>query len=219
LNETRQSNAGRQAGQPLEGILDVGIPGKLTLLRPVEPEDAPLLRFLMNDPAITDSIVGFNPPVSLRQQHQWIDGPRGGPTGPWHLTIVERSTGEAVGLTKIHSVDWREGTARHGIKLHPSTQGRGLAYDACMARNAWAFFVAGVRRLETTILDFNIPSQRLTERLGYTLEGRRREAVQRNGRWCDVLVYGLLRSDAERMPQVQEYRLLVAPVAPTSLVD
>lgn len=195
-----------------EGLRDVGIPGKKTYLRPIEPEDATLLRFLMNDPTVTDTIVGFNPPVSLQQQ-QWISSPRGGPDGPWHMAVVECATGEPVGMTSLHSIDWRNRTARHGIKLHPSAQGRGLAYDACMARNAWAFFSVGLRRQEASIPDFNSSSQRLYGRLSYKLEGRRREAVHRNGRWCDLLVYGLLRSEAENMPEMDEYRTLAAPVS------
>lgn len=212
---------GRQGGDrvdgPILGDLDVGIPGKTTYLRPIEPEDATLLRFLMNEPAVTDTIVGFNPPVSLLQQQQWISAPRGGPDGPWHFTIVERATGRPVGLTSLHGIDWRNGSARDGIKLHPSAQGRGLAFDACMARNAWAFFVVGLRRLEAAVLDFNVSAQRHDERLGYILEGRRRQAFHRNGRWCDLLIYGLLRSEAEGIPEMFEYRTLAAPVSTPTL--
>jgi RimJ/RimL family protein N-acetyltransferase len=204
---------GDRVGRPMENLLDVGIPGKTTYLRPIEPEDAKLLRFLMNDPTVVDTIVGFSPPVSLLQQQQWISSSRGGSDGPWHFTIVERATGEPVGLVSLHSIDWRNGSARHGIKLHPSAQGRGLAFDACMARNAWAFFVVGLRRLDAAVLDFNVSSQRLYVRLGYSLEGRRRQAIHRNGGWCDLLVYGLLRSEAETMPEMAEYRTLVSPVS------
>lgn len=213
MNRSRKQQTDAVVGESIDGLLDVGIPGKLTYLRPVEPEDAELLRFLMNDPAVTDTIVGFNPPVSMFQQHQWIGAPRGGPDGPWHFTIVERSTGTPVGLTSLHSIDWRNGTALNGIKVQPSAQGRGLAHDAVMALNAWGFFIAGLRRIEVSILDLNDASQRLYGRLGYNFEGRKREAVHRNGRWCDLLVYGLLRSEAENMPEMAEYRTLVAPIS------
>ena len=195
----------------LPGLDDVGIRGKVSSLRPVEQGDAPLLRYLMNDPTVTGSFVGFNLPVSSDDQRRWIEQPRRSPDGPWHLTIVERTTGQPVGLASAHDVDWRNGSVTHGIKLHPSAQGRGLAYDAAMARVAWVFFVAGLRRINTQLLDSNVASQRLHERVGYTLEGRRREAVQRDGRWHDVLLYGLLRSEAERMPAMDEYRRLVVP--------
>lgn len=172
-----------------------------------------MLRLLLNDPAVATSLVGFNPPVSRSQQERWIAGPRGGPDGTWHFTIVEAATGLPVGLTSLDRIDRRSGTAGVGIKVHPDARGRGLAYDASMARNAWAFFAVGLRRLEAQIIDFNATSRRLHERLGFHLEGCRREAVHRNGRWCDLLLYGLLRSEAVDMQEMAPYRDLVLPVS------
>lgn len=196
-------------------IGDVCIPGKRTYLRPVELEDAPLLRYLMNEPAVTASFVGFNVPVSSEDQARWTATARLEPNGPWHLSIVERASLRAVGLASFTDIDWRNGSARTAVKLHPDFHGRGLAIDAGLARTAWAFFCAGLRRLEAQVVDFNDASQRLIERAGYRLEGRRREAIYRDGRWCDVLVYGLLRSEAEEMPEFAEYRNLVVPVSTT----
>jgi len=196
---------------------EVGIPGKLTYLRPVEPSDNDLLRFLMNDPTVTSTILGFNVPVSTTDQARWTDSSRRDIDGPWHLTIVERATGTPVGLASSHDIDWRNRSAYHAMKLHPDAQRRGLAHDAGMARIAWAFFAVGLRRLNARVLDFNLPSRRGVEQAGYTLEGRLREAVFKDGRWCDVLLYGLLRSEAEQMPEIAEYRRLVVPTSATSV--
>lgn len=188
----------------------VGLYGLKVFLRPIEEHDAPLLRILMNDVSVAANVVGFSTPVSMAGQIAWQNSQSsGGPDGPWRFTVVDQVTGSAVGATTIHSVDWRLGTAQTGIKIHPAFQGRGFAYDACMTRNAWAFFAAGIRRLEAPLLAFNEASFRLYERLGYTLEGRSREAVLRDGKWCDVLNFGLLRSDAENMPDMAPYRTLV----------
>jgi len=192
-------------------ISEVAIPGRLTYLRPVEPSDNLLLRFLMNDPAVTSTIMGFNLPVSVGDQARWTDSPRRDHDGPWHFTIVERATGLPVGLASTHNVDWRNRTAEHATKIHPDVQRRGLAFDAGMARLSWAFFVVGLRRITSAVLDFNEASQRGLERAGYRLEGRRREAVFKDGRWCDVLLYGLLRSEFEQHPEANEYRRLVVP--------
>jgi len=213
------ASGGDDSGESLAGLDDVGIPGRLSYLRPVDRTDAPLLRFLMNDPTVTETLVGFNVPVSSGDQLRWIDTPRNSLNGPWHFTIVERETDRAVGLATAHDVDWRNGTVKHGIKLHPGAQGRGIAYDAIMARIAWTFFVAGLRRIDTAVLDFNHASLRLHHRIGYSLEGRRREAVLRDGRWCDLLLFGLLRSEAEQMPGMMEYRRLVSPVGTAQHVD
>ena len=192
---------------------DICIPGKRTYLRPVEPRDAELLRFLINDPATTASFVGFNPPVSTVDQARWIDAYTLRPEGPWHFTIVDRETDLGIGLASMWDLDRMNGTVGIGVKLHPDARGRGLARDAGMARTAWTLYVAGFRRISAAVLDFNRASQALVERVGYRLEGRQREAVHRNGRWCDLLLYGLLRSEADLMPEMQEYRRLVVPIS------
>ena len=204
---------------PADG--DVCIPGRRTYLRPPEAQDAALLRFLLNDPETTAWFTGFNVPVSTSDQQRWME--RGAPdiNGPWHFTIVDRGSGRGIGLASVDAIDWRNGTAGIAVKLHPDARGHGLAHDAAMARTAWAFYVAGFRRLGCAAMDFNRASQALIERVGYRLEGRRREVAYRDGRWCDVLLYGLLRSDADEMPEMQEYRRLVVPIptGPTPTTD
>jgi RimJ/RimL family protein N-acetyltransferase len=81
-----------------------------------------------------------------------------------------------------------------------------------MALSAFLFFRLGLRRLVWRSLDFNVASQRLALRVGFVLEGREREAVQRDGRWCDILTYGLLRREAASMDAYRDYRRIVVPV-------
>jgi hypothetical protein len=95
--------------------------------------------------------------------------------------------------------------------LNPEAQGRGIVYDAGMACAAWTFFVAGLRQINTTMVHFDLASQRLPERVGYGPEGHRREAGLRGREWCDVLLYGLIRSEAELLRERVKYRHLVCP--------
>jgi [ribosomal protein S5]-alanine N-acetyltransferase len=186
------------------------IPGREVFLRRPEAEDMDLVLRLLNDPAVTSSTVEVGMPVSSQQNMAFHrDGAR---PDAVHLAVVERASMQAVGVTVIQKIDWRTQTAEHGMKMDPQSVGRGLATDACMARNTFLFFRLGLRRLVWKSLDFNIASQRLALRLGYRLEGREREAVQRDGRWCDILIYGLLRREAEEMDAYREYRRLVVPV-------
>jgi RimJ/RimL family protein N-acetyltransferase len=189
-----------------------GISGELTLLRPVEAADLAFLRDLFNDPRVSSMVVGTGAPVSSAEQERWFERVTAGQAGKRYFTVIERATGYPVGLVSLEDLDWVNRSARHSVKLHPDFGGRGLAYDAAMTRNAWAFFVLGLHRLEAVILDFNLASRRLYERLGYRLEGQAREAVFRDGRWCDLVRYGLLRHEAEADPAMSTYRRLVVPV-------
>jgi RimJ/RimL family protein N-acetyltransferase len=186
------------------------IPGKSVFLRRPEPEDLAVILSLLNDPAVTSSTEFVGVPVSRDMN---VDFHRGASQrDAFHLAIIDREGGRAVGVTMVHRIDWRTQTAHHGVKMLREVSGQGFATDACTARNTFLFFQLGLRKLVWRALDFNVASQRLAERLGYTLEGRERQAVQRDGRWCDVLTYGLLRSEAEQMESYAAYRRLIVPV-------
>jgi RimJ/RimL family protein N-acetyltransferase len=41
----------------------------------------------------------------------------------------------------------------------------------------------------------NLPSQRILDKLGFQREGVLRRSNFRDGRWCDLAIYGLLRDE------------------------
>jgi RimJ/RimL family protein N-acetyltransferase len=195
------------------------INGKFVDLRPVEPEDLEFLRLLHNDPAVALSVVDWAAPVSAAQQQRWFDG-LASDRSSLRLTVVERSTGQPVGLTGIWHIDYRDGTGWNGIKIGPTSGGRGLAADAVMAVMAWAFGVAGLRRLETSMLDFNKASHALyVGRCGWVVEGRDRQKVLRGGRYCDLIRVAIMRSEFEALAEADAYLARVAPVDTRALLE
>jgi RimJ/RimL family protein N-acetyltransferase len=71
--------------------------------------------------------------------------------------------------------------------------GRGIATEALRAITDYAFATFDVCRLEAGVFDWNPASARVLEKAGYTLEGRARRAVIKDGRIGDRLLYGLVR--------------------------
>jgi RimJ/RimL family protein N-acetyltransferase len=199
------ASAGQRGARVLEPI-----PGQTVYLRRPEPQDLTVLHALINDAFVASHTVEAEMPVSETSNSEFHAQP--GLRSHTHLAVVERSTGATVGAAVIGAIDWRTQTAANGIKILPSASGRGLATDACFARDAFLFFRLGLRRLVWPVLDFNFASRKLALRLGYRLEGREKEAVLRNGRWCDLLTYGLLRHEAEAMDLFAAYRSLIVPV-------
>jgi RimJ/RimL family protein N-acetyltransferase len=195
------------------------IAGKRVDLRPVEREDQPFLQRLHNDPGVAASVVDWSVPVSTADQAQWFES-LGDDRASVRLTIVERSSGGLAGLTGVWNRDHREGTAWTGIKLAPESGGKGLATDAVMATMAWAFACAELRRLESSILDFNAASFALyVERCGWVVEGRERQKILRGGRYCDLFRVAILRSEFESLPGAEEYVRLALPVDTRATIE
>jgi [ribosomal protein S5]-alanine N-acetyltransferase len=73
--------------------------------------------------------------------------------------------------------------------------GRGLMTEAVGVLAAWAFEKLKLHRIEAACLPENVPSIRLLEKVGFSLEGRARSYLCIAGRWSDHLLWALLADD------------------------
>jgi acetyltransferase, GNAT family protein len=60
-----------------------------------------------------------------------------------------------------------------------------------------AFKELELHKIEMTCFGYNLQSQRVAEKLGFTLEARIRDRKDAQGNRCDDLRYGLLKSEWE----------------------
>jgi RimJ/RimL family protein N-acetyltransferase len=188
------------------------IPGRLVALRPIEPADLPLLQGITNDVRIQGSVVGWDFPVAGHSQGDWLRSAQANPRTQ-RLIVHALAEEEAAGLTGLWDIDWHNRSAMTATKLRPESQGRGLGSDAILTTMAWSFYVVGLRRLYSTILDFNEASlSAYVDRCGWRIEGRQREAVFRKGRWCDLYNVAALPSDFQKLGISEEYVHRICPV-------
>lgn len=110
--------------------------------------------------------------------------------------IVVKGTDKVIG-----SVDFNH---RHeddvleiGYTLHPDYWGRGYVPEAASALINLAFKELNLHKIELYCFGYNVQSQRVAEKLGFTLEARIRDRKDAQGNRCDDLRYGLLRSEWE----------------------
>ena len=110
--------------------------------------------------------------------------------------IVLKGTDKVIG-----SVDFNH---RHeddvlelGYILHPDYWWRGYVPEAASALIDLGFQELGLHKIELTCFGYNLQSQRVAEKLGFTLEARIRDRKDAQGNHCDSLIYGLLKSEWE----------------------
>ncbi|UJD01556.1 GNAT family N-acetyltransferase [Streptococcus oralis] len=111
--------------------------------------------------------------------------------------IVVKGTDKVIG-----SVDFNH---RHeddvlelGYTLHPDYWGLGYVPEAACALIDLGFINLGLHKIELSCFGYNVQSQRVAEKLGFTLEARIRDRKDVQGNRCDSLIYGLLKSEWER---------------------
>ena len=111
--------------------------------------------------------------------------------------IVVKGTDKVIG-----SVDFNH---RHeddvleiGYTLHPDYWGRGYVPEAARTLIDLAFTELNLHKIELSCFGYNLQSQRVAEKLGFTLEARIRDRKDAQGNRCDDLRYGLLKSEWEK---------------------
>ncbi len=72
-----------------------------------------------------------------------------------------------------------------GYTLHPDYWGRGYVPEAARALIDEAFKKLGLHKIELTCFGYNVQSQRVAEKLGFTLEARIRDRKDAQGNRCD----------------------------------
>lgn len=102
--------------------------------------------------------------------------------------------GEAVGGIGL---ELQEDVARYsaelGYWLGETYWGRGIMTAAVSRFTEYAFHTFDLCRVYALVFETNPASRRVLERAGYTLEGRLRRAVYKNGRFLDQYLYAVSR--------------------------
>jgi RimJ/RimL family protein N-acetyltransferase len=173
------------------------IPGETINLRAVERHDVPLIHRWFNDPVVMNGWGWSTPARSIQhvagQVEEWLaretalgrpealiaDSLAGDPIG-LIIVRVDRPEARSVELSLLVDADrWGEG---FGSDMMETT------LDACVA--GW-----GIHRIGVRVEADNERALALYRRLGFTEEGRLRQAAFRDGRHGDVLLFSLLADE------------------------
>ena len=194
------------------------IKSKQVSLRPIELSDDIVLQQLINNPLVSENVVGWTFPVSLFSQKSWIQSNTNNLS--YRLVVVDNATNEAIGITGLWDIDWHNQSALSAIKLLPAYKGKGIGTEVVMLTMAWAFYNVGLRRLHSTILDFNGPSLGLyIKKCGWRVEGHQYEAIFRKGEWHDLYSVAILKREFDALPAASEFINTVCPVDTTPNID
>ena len=110
--------------------------------------------------------------------------------------VIETPDDGAVGIATLTSIDWKNRTATHGIKLaNKEKRTKGIGTDTVMALMRYAFEELGLHRLDGSWFDENIASKSLYKKCGWKEEGVKRECVFKHGKWRNLTIVGALESD------------------------
>jgi [ribosomal protein S5]-alanine N-acetyltransferase len=156
------------------------------LLREMTPNDRDALHAVIGDP---ENMIWYAHAFSLPEVEEWIARQQARyPSGTGLLGLVLKETGALIGdCGPVWQEVDRGPELEIGYHVHRAWQGRGLATEAAQAVRDYAFTALGVDQVLSLIRPGNLPSRRVAEKNGMTLD----RMVQWRG--YETCVYRLAR--------------------------
>ncbi|MEX2236385.1 MAG: GNAT family protein [Dehalococcoidia bacterium] len=174
-----------------ELIRERPLEGRLVRLRARDLADEPLLWKWINDPEVTQNLMARYP-YSHAAETEWLKtqtAPGYGEAGLGIETLVE---GRLIGNIGLHRASAEDRRATLGIMIGEGDfRDRGYGTDAMRTLCRFGFAMMNMRRIELDVLATNPRAFHVYEKVGFQLEGTRREALWKFGRWIDIHMMGL----------------------------
>lgn len=162
------------------------------LIRPWGSEDREDLVAMADDPSVWRNLAEpFPHPYTLDDADTWIERASRYLIPVRHMAITIGGTvAGGIGAEPLRGE--REGASSFGYWLGRPHWGAGLATECGRAYLAWYVTEFRPRRLEANVYGWNPASARVLEKCGFSLEGRRSQAIVRGGEVTDDLMYGFV---------------------------
>ena len=124
------------------------------------------------------------------------------------FALIDRESDKVIGAVGVHNLSVVNRSAEIGYWLAKKFWGKGYVVEAVNMVVAYLFTERKLVRVYAKVFHPNTRSARVLEKAGFTSEGRLRKAAYHNKRWCDELLFGLLREDwSKRKPGGKSHRV------------
>ena len=111
------------------------------------------------------------------------------------VSFVIDVDGVAVGAATLFNFDTYAGHAEAGISLVPEARGRGVGTEALRRLVEFGFARRNLRRIHLQAIASNAGALRSYEKAGFVVEGRLHEHAWVRGRYEDIVLMAILRSE------------------------
>ncbi len=171
--------------------------GERVRLRGVERGDLPKFQAWLNDPEVTDGLTIYLP-LSMIDEEQWLDkalnlSPE---EKPLAIDLDDGGSWRLIGNSSFFNIEWSNRSAEFGLFIgDKSVWNRGHGTEAVKLLLRHGFETLNLHRIFLRVYSTNPRARRSYEKAGFKLEGTLREAVYRHGRYADIHIMSILRSE------------------------
>ncbi|MGI5408598.1 GNAT family N-acetyltransferase [Streptomyces chartreusis] len=165
--------------------------GDRTVLRPFTEDDAAVMAEIIEDPEVVRFTGEASEEFSLGRLRSWY-GSRSVQNDRLDLAVTDRATGELVGEVVLYEWDATARSCTFRTLIGPRGRGRGIGTEATRLIVGHGFEQLGLHRIQLEAYGHNPRALRVYEKVGFVVEGVRREADFRDGQWLDWVMMAVL---------------------------
>ncbi|WCD97027.1 GNAT family protein [Streptomyces sp. HUAS 31] len=165
--------------------------GDRTVLRPFTEDDAAVMAEIIEDPEVVRFTGDPSEEFSLERLRSWY-GSRTAQNDRLDLAVTDRATGELVGEVVLYEWDATARSCTFRTLVGPRGRGRGIGTEATRLIVGHGFEQLGLHRIQLEAYGHNPRALRVYEKVGFLVEGVRREADFRDGQWLDWVMMAVL---------------------------
>jgi len=171
--------------------------GKHIRLRGVERSDIPRFYEWLNDPEVTEGLSLYLP-MSMTDEEKWFD--RVAHTDehekPLAIELKDGDSWRLIGNSGIFNLEWTNRCAEFGIFVGDKfLWDKGYGTEAVKLVLEHGFETLNLNRIYLRVYSTNPRAKRSYEKAGFIPEGTLREAVYRHGKYADIHIMSVLRSE------------------------
>ncbi len=177
--------------------------GNRVRLRAVERSDLPKFQEWLNDSEVTDHLSTYLP-LSMTDEEQWLDrvSHLEQEEKPLAIEMKQGRGWRLIGNSGFFNLEWANRCAEFGLFIgDKSAWNKGLGTETVRLLLRHGFETLNLHRIYLRVYSTNPRARRSYEKAGFVLEGTMREAVYRHGRYADVQIMSVLRSEWNEAPE------------------
>lgn len=168
------------------------------LFRDFEERDIDFIYHCKNDEKLNEMIVGQYHPFTYEEAEKWVHGCMGEhETYKFWAVCTNDYEKRIVGWASLSEIDYQNKSAcHHGLVIGDKDYQDGTCmFEAMLLSMEYAFDTLKVHRLYGSCIANHKVSPFMLNTLGFSLEGRKKDACFKNNNYYDVLDFALLDND------------------------
>lgn len=194
---TAPGTGAERAGRPLDAEAfgrTPTLPGDPVRLAPLGPEHFEDYWAMVCEPESL-RLTGTHAVPTVQDTRRWLDS-RADHHDRSDFAILLGATSAFVGEVVLNEFSAEDAAASFRILLAgPPVYGRGFGTAATLMALRYGFDTVGLHRISLEVFDFNPRAQRVYQKCGFRIEGRKRDALLAAGRWHDAITMAILETD------------------------